>query len=29
MKLDALTEGMTSLGAEKLGVDTLEHYGRG
>ena len=29
MKLDALTEGMTALGAEKLGVDTLEHYGRG
>ncbi|MGN6570744.1 MAG: bifunctional diaminohydroxyphosphoribosylaminopyrimidine deaminase/5-amino-6-(5-phosphoribosylamino)uracil reductase RibD [Pseudolabrys sp.] len=28
MKLDALTEGMTALGAEKLGVDTFELYGR-
>ena len=28
MKLDALTEGMSMLGSEKLGVDTLEHYGR-
>ena len=28
MKLDALTEGMTALDSEKLGVDTLAHYGR-
>ena len=28
MKLDVLTDGMTMVGSEKLGVDTLEHYGR-
>jgi len=29
MPLARLTEGMTPLGSEKLGVDTLEFYGRG
>jgi diaminohydroxyphosphoribosylaminopyrimidine deaminase/5-amino-6-(5-phosphoribosylamino)uracil reductase len=28
MKLEALTDGMTALGSERLGADTLELYGR-
>src|SRR6185503_2898178 len=28
MPLGELTEGMTVLGTEKLGVDTFDHYGR-